>query len=272
MSDTNTVEMELPQEVEDVVATSDLLDSTALEIEKLGSVEAELTLRDLLVSDGMTGFKLGGVLATIQGNHFWKNYGEFTSFKDYVTLKVGMEYRKALYLISNYTALVEAEVKWEDFKDIGWSKLKEINRIITKENAKEWLDKARMYTIIQLQVLVKQAMAGTLAADEQVMVDPTTLTSLNFKVHADQKESIKMAIDKAKLEAGTEYDAVALDAICLNYLSGAVVKPAALSDVIKKAGLYAVLEVLDALWPEVAIDVTVPKDGEGVEAEKEMAL
>ena len=53
------------------------------------------------------------------------------------------------------------------------------------------------------------------------------MTRLRFyNVYPDQKEMILLALQKARTEMGTEHDTVALDAICLNYLSGAIVKSA----------------------------------------------
>jgi hypothetical protein len=39
-------------------------------------------------------------------------------------------------------------------------------------------------------------------------------------VAPDQKETILLALERARSELETEYDAVALEAICMNYLSG----------------------------------------------------
>jgi hypothetical protein len=39
-------------------------------------------------------------------------------------------------------------------------------------------------------------------------------------VSADQKATILAALERARSEAGTAFDCVALEAICMNYLSG----------------------------------------------------
>jgi hypothetical protein len=41
-----------------------------------------------------------------------------------------------------------------------------------------------------------------------------------YHSHDDQVETIESALDRARDEMGTEFDAVALEAICMNYLSG----------------------------------------------------
>jgi hypothetical protein len=40
-----------------------------------------------------------------------------------------------------------------------------------------------------------------------------------YGVAPDQKDTILLALDRARLEAETQYDAVALEAICMQYLA-----------------------------------------------------
>lgn len=42
-----------------------------------------------------------------------------------------------------------------------------------------------------------------------------------YAVAPDHRETILNALKRARSELGTEYDSVALEAICMNYLSGA---------------------------------------------------
>lgn len=41
-----------------------------------------------------------------------------------------------------------------------------------------------------------------------------------YHAHEDQIETLQLALDRARSELGTEFDVVALEAICMNYLSG----------------------------------------------------
>jgi hypothetical protein len=41
-----------------------------------------------------------------------------------------------------------------------------------------------------------------------------------YGFHADQKEIIQLALEKARKESETEYDSVALTNICLGYIAG----------------------------------------------------
>jgi hypothetical protein len=69
-----------------------------------------------------------------------------------------------------------------------------------------------------------------------------------YHAHEDQIETIQLALDHARSELGTEFDSVALDAICTNYLSGgSVTKPSSVVDVLKRYSVEEILEAVDAL-------------------------
>lgn len=235
-----------------------IFDEIAQGVENLDAEAALTTLYELIETKGMNDFRVGGVLAVIQSNSFWKEMGEFDSFRNFIEAHLGMEYRKSLYLINLYEALVEAEVRWEDVSDIGWSKLKELKDIITAENADEWLERARDNTVLQLHELVKSFKAGTLESTD-MSSESSTITSMTFKVHTDQKETIQQAVDKAKSEAETEFPGVALEAICINYLTGGKVKSSSLNDMMAKAGIQEVIAMIDLLWPDIEVSMTLPK-------------
>ena len=83
---------------------------------------------------------------------------------------------------------------------------------------------------------------------------------MTFKVHEDQKITIKEAVAKARLEAQTEYDGVAIEAICMNYLAGGnVTKPQSL---VKVMAMYSPEEVLTALeeaFPDLEVVAKLKK-------------
>ncbi len=98
------------------------------------------------------------------------------------------------------------------------------------------------------------------------MEDDTPITSevvkLAFTVHPDQKATIVQAIEKAKGEVNTEHSTVALENICLGYLSGAVQsnKPTAtLKEQMKGVGFNQVLALFGSLWPAIDLDIGLDK-------------
>ena len=75
-----------------------------------------------------------------------------------------------------------------------------------------------------------------------------------YDCHPDQKEIIELAIDKARAEAGTRHDTVALELICQGYLVASPIKAASVSDVLAAYGPEAVLDQLRVVLPEIFAD------------------
>ncbi len=252
---------------------SDLIVMTAHEIENLTKEKAYNKAVELNESVDFTYFQLGGVLSVIQSNAWFVEEG-YESFKDFVEGTLGMKYRKAMYLVGIYNNLVESGVAWDKVKAIGWTKLKEIAHLLTDENVDEWVERANVMTTLQLQEYVKELEKGDMVEGGEVELDKTKVSTMTFKVHADQKEIIREALDKGKHEQGTEFDTVALESICMSYLNGYQTKeivkevqvtkevpadnaPASLSDVMENAGWEEVLGQFEKLFPNIDLSVTV---------------
>lgn len=240
----------------------DLLLETAHSIETLSQAEAIQTVETLLEESGLNDFRLGGVLQVIN-THGW--YEPYQSFKALLKEKFNLEYRKAMYLINIYTVLVEAQIPWSKVAHLGWTKLKELVKILTPENVDEWVDIATDCTVLQLIEKIKQAQ-GTATSSKGDSSDVTTIT---FKVHEDQKEVIRTALEKAKEELNTEVDTVALENICIAYMGGAVkmnpvtLEPTViegglpLEDLFSKVGYEKVLEAWEKAFPDMDLTLTV---------------
>lgn len=223
--------------------------------EKIDEVQNNKSLDD---------FQLGGLLSRVRDEKWYKDEG-FTTFKAFLTERFPtIEGRKAAYLMEMYTSLVAAEVQSEDIIGIGWSKLARLAPILTKENATAWLQKARENSVLDLLDMIKAAKAEGTGDVPEIPSEP--IVKQNFSLHADQKEVVDEALEKAKVEAETDFDSVALDAICQNYLSGeAVAAPDAsatpdLKTMMEAAGFMSVLEIFGTLWPEISLHVEVPED------------
>lgn len=239
-----------------VVQDEDFLQSTAAELENLSKDQAFTLADTLLEQAGTNDFKLGGVLSVIQTHGWFEGY---PSFRAMVDDRFKMHYRKALYLVQIYNDLVENQIPWEKVKGLGWTKLKEIAKLLTPSNVDEWVARAKSMTVLQLKEYVsgakKKAKSGS---SETISTDVSTMT---FKVHQDQKDIIRAALDKAKDETHTDVDTVALTNICTGYVAGtvaaAVLQPenVSLEDLLKKHGYMDVLMAFDKVFPEVNITV-----------------
>ena len=247
--------------VKETSAEADLIVETVKEISALDKETALQVVPTLIDSMGFANFKLGGVLSAIQDNDWWTDSG-YAKFKEFIPGEFGLHYRKALYLIKIYDALVEADIPWSKVSGLGWSKLKDLADILTPENVDEWVAKATDMTILQLQEAIKAYKAGELSADGTTDPDSSGVTTITFTVHPDQKETIIEAIDQAKEDADTEFKGVALEAICLNFLAGGSTKKAktpSLKAVMEKSSVEAVFEAFEAVFPD--INITVEYDG-----------
>lgn len=256
---------------EEVSTEIDLIVSTVVEIENLSRDAAVALGHSLSDNTDFNYFRLGGVLTVLVENEWFKELG-YEDWVSFINSEYGLGKRKAQYLMQIYRGLVESGVKWDDVSGLGWTKLKELSHIMTKDNADEWVKLAKNMTVLELQEAIKKyKTAGSLNAqtddDEQAAANKTGVSTLTYKVHPDQKETIVSAVEKGMMEIGTEFKAVALEAICMNYLSGETVaakkEPSAVVvgdlsvELFQKHGWEKVLEMFDEAFPEIEITVKV---------------
>lgn len=248
----------------------DLIVTTSKEVENL-TAEAALDMAHKLMDETeFSYFKLGGVLSVIQANSFWEGKG-FETFKEFMEEEFGMPYRKGMYLIQIYNDLVESGVPWESVKGVGWTKLKELAKILTEDNVDEWVAKANSMTTIQLQEEIKASFTNGTEEGGEETTKVTTVTTLTFKLHDDQKEIVKACLEKAKVDFGTEYDAVALENIATAYMESGtgkaktvtktveVAKP--LIDSMKDVGWEEAINTFEQAFPNIDISLAVPDEG-----------
>ena len=111
----------------------DVIADIVHEIENLTEPKAHSALADQLEIGPMSDFKIGGLLSLIKSNSWFQGYPKF---EDYVANKVepttGVGYRKALYLVEIYDAIVESGLAWDKVKGIGWTKLQIIARVLKR--------------------------------------------------------------------------------------------------------------------------------------------
>ncbi len=199
------------------VIPPDFISKTATEIENVKTQEdAEAAISQLLEAEGVNVFKLGGYLSVVQ-QHQW--FGDHENFREYVQNTFGMSYRKAKYLTDIYTGLLESGISWEKVAKIGWTKMAAMISILTVENVDEWVKKAESMKTLQLIAEVDAKKKAAISPDGKA-TEVATVTTKTFKLHADQRETIMLALEKAREQSGTEVDAVALEHICLDFMAG----------------------------------------------------
>lgn len=244
----------------DTVKQDDVIATEATSIESLSKEKAFELVAKLAENVEFTYFKLGGILSLISRQQWFHEEG-YDTFKDFVEAKFGIHYRKAMYLIGIYNGLVESGVPWEKVSSLGWSKLKELAHILTPENVDKWVEIAKSLSVIALIEYIKQETAAQPSTTE--VTPKPDLSTLSFKVHSDQKETIREAIEKAKHESGTEFDSAALEFMAVGYLSGPSKKGAvvqkSLEQLIKETSIEEVLGLIEKIHPGIDITVEVPE-------------
>lgn len=272
-----------------VKSKNDVLADVATEVESLPKKKAFELVDELVQSGGLSEFRLGGVLAHIQdeaakeGGEAWLDGHD--SFRALIESRFSLHYRKAMYLISIYKNLVEKQVPWNAVKNVGWTKLKELAPVLTQKNAETWVTRVQKLTVMQLQEAIKKAQSKGGDASEKETPSVTTMT---FKVHKDQKEGIREALDKAKADTKTDVDTVALHNICQGYLGNSITieieggaeatpKPKGKAKLVVyhkerltvmfkdmdgdfegTDGAELALEAFGEIWPKITVNVEIP--------------
>jgi hypothetical protein len=262
------------------VIPPDVIADIVHEIENLKEPQAHAKLAEELEIGPMSDFKIGGLLSLINANKWYQPYDKFDQF---VAAKVepmtGIGYRKAMYLIEIYNAIVESGVAWSKIAGIGWTKLQIIACMLKKGNPDQWLQIAKEQNAVTLAGTVKEAKKSGDAAqlEDQSM---KAVTTMSFKVHTDQKATIEAAIEKAKGVSQTDVSTVALEYICLDYMGGQTlaqrlqaVGPTQSGKAVKQAfktegelalllheiGFEEGLNAIAAAFPGINIDVSIPE-------------
>jgi len=240
----------------------DVLQQSTHLIESLDESTALKKAKDALDSADENLFVLGGILDAIYTNAWHTGYD---GFKDLVEDMFGMKLRKAMYLMKIYNDIVENEIPWEKVSGLGWTKLRVLSSILNLDNVDEWAERAAGMTVLQIQEFIR-AMKDSEGEETDTVAleqEASTVTTLTFKVHDDQKEIVQDAIGQAKDAADTEYDGVALEYICMDYMgstntsagsSGAKVTMVSL---MQESSAEEVLQVFDRVFPEVSITATL---------------
>lgn len=237
-------------------------DLIKLESEEMANLKEEKAFKlvSSLISDiDHNSFKLGGVLAKISAEGWYMDRG-YENFSAYVAAETHIGYRKAMYLIGIYNGLVGSGVSWHTVAHLGWTKLIDLAPHLTPDNVEQWLLEVDGLTVSQIQALIKSKTAADKKIGDTVTAAPKTISKA-FKLHEDQYETVNEALAKAKHESGTEIDSVALEFICLDFLSGSKKAGPVKSFKELMAGKTAeeVLEIFGAVFPDIELEASIPE-------------
>lgn len=276
------------------------LDTIASDVAGLGASDALASLHNLTDEVERFHFAIGAVLSHVAAKGLYTEAG-YKNMRDYIEAETTLGYRKAMYLRQNYEGVRELGLSEEQLKGVGWSVLRFLLPIMTKDNAKLWLDRAReckqVDLIREVQIAAQKALpdesgkgkakAKADKSDDDTPANaPKKVVSRTYQFFDDQAETVDAAISKAMQETGTEQSTVALDVIAAHYCQSPVAKSSLLDpsaytslEAMKvifetlrqsdeksaksandKAGFMRVMEAVEAVWPDVTINVDFDAD------------
>jgi len=226
----------------------DLIVDLVHEIENLSKEDAVIRFHALDEKFEQTYFEIGGVLSVFQKNKWFDPYATFDLW---VEKELGMKRSKARALTGIYDAIANSGVSWAQVKNIGWTKLRPLTRVLNKDNAEYWVNFALDKSKIVIIEAVKQHMKKTGSTNG---ISKAT-HPWNFKLHDDQNETIQAAIDKAMELSKTSHPSAAFELICLEFLG-----TQSLSQRMKTVGVEKALIALQEAFPDGSFEVFVKDD------------
>jgi hypothetical protein len=160
-------------------------------------------------------FEIGELLYEVFYAGYWKGW-EYESFKQYVMDELGFHERKAQYLINIYKNLVvKAQVEPEKLEGVGWSKAKEIATVVDKDNADEWVERAKESTVTELVSDVREAKAERGESNTGGTVERSH--RLSFTLFDSQNDNVEAALKLASQIAESEKRGHLLDCIATSF-------------------------------------------------------
>jgi hypothetical protein len=202
-----------------ITEEGDLIAELAQKVEGLNDASKAASLaRETIEQRACSDFEIGGLLCKLKASpEYVKSKAE--DFNHYVEEHLGIKYRKAMYFMQIYTSLVEAQVPWSTFQNIGWTKVLALLPLLEVEDLSDWVEKAKVWPTLQLETEVANYLSELAGKKDQPKSNVKTKA---FKLHEDQYEVVQEVIKQAKKDVNTEHESVALEAVAQSYLSTGV--------------------------------------------------
>lgn len=135
----------------------------------------------------------------------------FATYEDYVNTELQFSYRKAKHLTNVWEKVEELDLDHAKVEEIGWSKAAEIIKVMDKDNADEWLEKARESSFHALEDEVKDVKGRKSRAEGK----PTKMVlNIDENIYGIMED----AIIEAKRIHDTDDNMIALSQICGEWL------------------------------------------------------
>jgi predicted NAD-dependent protein-ADP-ribosyltransferase YbiA (DUF1768 family) len=176
----------------------------------LSAVEIRDKIQVLKESIDKDYFYLCRLLWEVNKKSYYHDWG-YGTFKEYIASEVQFKVTKAMYLVQIWQSLYVNSGDPDVFNkviNVGWSKAKELARVVTKENVDDWVEKAKHLTVDALVKEVKQTLkekipddtAQALIEDESNRGTPIEVQSKNatYTFGYEDYQTICTAIEQVK--------------------------------------------------------------------------
>jgi hypothetical protein len=144
----------------------------------------------------------------------------YETWEEYCNSELDVHYRKAMYYVDIWDKVKQLELPKKDVVKLGWTKMKDLAAVITEENAKEWMKKAKKMTSRELTEAVKKV-----RRKDTTGVDLPTMTTWSLKMTEAEVNVITEATETAKKMVGNDNTVTALELICQDWMLDKGVSP-----------------------------------------------
>jgi hypothetical protein len=166
--------------------------------EKTKIKHSEKVRQEIREIDSRTEFdylRYAELLHEVWSNDYARMAWGYDDFKSWAAedLKIGP--RKAQYMITIHAAFLSLknQLPYDRILSIGWTKAKELAKVITKENADEWMERAEELSSRDLAAEVKASTQSEKGNDEKKLHVKLVFSEDQTKVFQDAVEIVKEA-------------------------------------------------------------------------------
>jgi len=137
----------------------------------------------------------------------------FEDWRSYTEDELGVQYRKAMYFVDVWDVVKKLNLPTAQVEKLGWTKMKDLTRVMTEKNAKDWLEKAKKMTTREITEEVRD----TRKRETGKATGPETI-KLSLIMGEDEGNIILDAIAESKKLCDSENEVVALGLVCQDWL------------------------------------------------------
>jgi hypothetical protein len=183
--------------------------------------EEAVRAKDMIESGYML---LARCLYDIYHQDVYSTYWNYINFEDYIDKEIQIAYRKAMYLVEIYGKAKLLNMDMDRLERMGWSKARELIRIVDESNVSEWMDRAENCTVKELNIQVKKEKDKT-ADKSSIVEEAPIITTITFKLGMAEHAIIDDALQESKSLINSNDLALALANICQEWMESKGVVP-----------------------------------------------